>query len=92
MNGSVFYGPKGRVVSGIAGAAGVLAALLTAAQQADLFSLVPPKYTPYITAVPIISLFFTLFSERLQGGASRLDVRIAAHKADIKNELDQVNR
>lgn len=92
MNGSIFYGLKGRVISGIAGFAGVLSAFVAAAQQAGLFTLVPAKYTPIMIAIPIVSLFFTLFSERLQGGASRQEIREAAHKADIKNEMELLNK
>lgn len=84
MRGSIFYGSKGRAVSAVAGFAGVLAALVAAAQQTNLFSLFPPSWTPYITALPIVSLFFTVFAERLQGGASRPDVRLAAERADQK--------
>lgn len=87
MNGSIFYGLKGRVISGLAGFAGVMAAFVAAAQQANLFTLVPEQYTPYITAIPIVSLFFTLFSERLQGGASKPEVRAAAAESDKRNEF-----
>lgn len=92
MNGSIFYGLKGRVISGIAGFAGVLAAFVAAAQQANLFTLVPPRYTPVVISIPIVSLFFTLFSERLQGGASKPEVRIAAQQSDNKNALELTNK
>lgn len=92
MNGSIFYGLKGRIISGIAGFAGVLAAFVAAAQAANLFTLFPPSWTPYIAAIPIVSLFFTIFSERLQGGASNPQVRIAAQQSDNKNELDDLNK
>ena len=92
MSGSMFYGLKGRVVSGIAGFAGILAGFVAAAQAANLFSLFPPKYTPVITAIPIVSLFFTLFSERLQGGASNPEVRAQAAASDKKNEREAINQ
>ena len=92
MDGKLTYGPFGRLVSGIAGFAGILAALVAAAQAANLFSLFPPKYTPIVTAIPIVSLFFTLFSERLQGGASKPEVREAAKKSDIKNAREELNQ
>lgn len=92
MRGSIFFGFKGRVTSGIAAFAGVLAAFVAAAQQTELFRIFPPKYTPYITAIPIVSLFFTVFSERLQGGASKPEVRAAAQLADQKNAMDQFNK
>lgn len=85
MNGSIFYGLKGRVISGIAAFAGVMAAFVAAAQAANLFTLFPEKYTPIISAIPIVSLFFTLFSERLQGGASKPEVRAAAQASDNNN-------
>lgn len=89
MNGSLFYGLKGRLISGIAGFAGVLAAFVAAAQAANLFTLFPPKYTPIIAAIPIVSLFFTLFSERLQGGASKPEVRAEAEASDNKNKRER---
>ena len=92
MNGSIFYGLKGRVISGVAGFAGVLAAIVAAAQAANLFTLFPASWTPYIAAIPVVSLFFTLFSERLQGGASNSDVRIAAQQSDNKNEIERLNK
>jgi hypothetical protein len=92
INGTIFYGPKGRLVSGVAAFAGVFAAAVAAAQQANLFSLFPQKYAPYVIAAPIISLFFTSFAERIQGGASKQSVRIAAQISDNKNEIEATNQ
>ena len=86
------YGTQGRIVSGIAGFAGVLAGAVSAAQQANLVSIFPPSANKYFTAAAIVSLFVTMFSERLQGGASKPDVRAAAQKADDKNALEQLNK
>lgn len=87
----MLYGPKGRIISGIAATAGVLSAIVAAAQSANLFSLVPAKYTPVVIAIPIISLFVTGFSERLTGGASKPEVRAAAEASDNKKYLDKLN-
>ena len=92
MRGSLFYGPKGRLASGVAATAGILAAVIAAAQDANLFSLFPPRFAPYVIAAPILAIFFTALSERIQGGASNPEVRNAAHKADIENELKAINK
>lgn len=76
------YGLKGRVISAIAVIAGVLSAFVAAAQQANLFSLLPQRYLWIATALPILALFFAGFSERIQGGASIQQVRIDAANAD----------
>lgn len=81
------YGTKGRIISGIAGFAGILAAAVSASQQANLISIFPSEYNKWFAAVAIVSLFITLFSERLQGGASNPEVRAAAETSDRRNEL-----
>ena len=86
------YGTRGRIVSGIAGFAGVLAGAVSAAQQANLVSIFPSSANKYFSAAAIVSLFITMFSERLQGGASNPDVRAAAQKADDKAALDELNK
>jgi hypothetical protein len=91
MNGTFFYGLKGRLTSGIVGFAGILSGAVSAAQQANLVSIFSNKYNKYFTAVAIISIFFTLFSERLQGGASNPQVRFAAQQSDNKNALERTN-
>lgn len=97
MNGSFTYGLKGRLTAGIVGFAGILSAAVSAAQQANLVSIFPPSYNKYFTSAAIISLCVTLFSERIQGGASKPEVRAAAAKSDAKNakeeiKLDEINR
>lgn len=91
MNGSIFYGLKGRLISGIVGFAGILSGAVSAAQQANLVSIFPVAYNKYFTALAIVSIFFTLFSERLQGGASKPEVRAAAVKSDQKNAMEELN-
>lgn len=86
------YGFQGRVISAIAGTAGVLSALATAAQQANLLSIVPPKYAWTLPTVSIVGLFLTLFSERVTGGASLPSVRAAAESSDRKNEREAMNQ
>jgi NhaP-type Na+/H+ or K+/H+ antiporter len=92
MNGALFYGLKGRLISGIAGFAGVLSAAVAAAQQASLVSIFPASYNKWFTAAAVVSLFVTMFSERIQGGASNPQVRIAAQQSDNENELEQLNK
>lgn len=92
MNGTIFYGLKGRVISGVAGLAGILSAAVAAAQQANLVSIFPAQYNKWFTAAAVVSLFFTMFSERIQGGASNPQVRIAAQESDNKNELEKTNK
>lgn len=80
----MLYGIQGRTISAIAAIAGVLSAIVAAAQVSNIFTLVPQKYTWIVVAIPIVSLFVTTFSERLQGGASKPEVRAAAESADRK--------
>ena len=92
MNGTFFYGLKGRLTSGIVGFAGILSGAVSAAQQANLVSIFPATYNKYFTAAAILSIFFTLFSERIQGGASKKEVRIAAQQSDNKNAIEAANK
>lgn len=97
MRGSFTYGLKGRLTAGVVGFAGILSAAVSAAQQANLVSIFPAEYNKYFTGAAMISLFFTLFSERIQGGASKPEVRAAAQSSDDKNaseeiKLDEINR
>lgn len=86
------HGLQGRIISGIAGFAGVLAAVVSAAQQANIISIFPSQYNKYFTGLAVVSLFVTMFSERLHGGASKPEVRAAAEAADEKKLLDQTNK
>lgn len=92
MRGSFTYGLKGRLISGVAGFAGALSAAVAAAQQANLVSIFPAQWNKWFTAAAVISLFVTMFSERIQGGASNKDVRIAAQQSDNKNEIEATNK
>jgi hypothetical protein len=85
------YGIRGRVTAGVAAIAGALTAATEAAHQANLISIVPDKYRWILPTVSIVALFLTVFSERVQGGASNPQVRIEAQKSDIKNELEATN-
>lgn len=89
---ALFYGPKGRFVSGVAGAGVIASATLFSLQQSGVFALIPPKYTWIQGVVTAILIFVTLFSERIQGGASNPDVRDAAQASDTKNLYKQMNK
>jgi hypothetical protein len=92
MDGKLTYGPKGRLISAIAGFAGILSAAVSASQQASLVSIFPSEYNKYFAGAAIISIFITLFSERIQGGASKPEVREAARASDVKNAREDLNQ
>ena len=81
MNGSVFYGPLGRVISALS----YVSMLIVAMQIGGMFQFMPPKVAAFILA---LGATLTAFSERLQGGASSKQVRIEAQQSDNKNEKD----
>lgn len=87
----MLYGTKGRITAGIAATAGVLTAATEAAQAANLVQIIPDKYRPILPAITIIALFLTVFSERIQGGASKPEVREAAQQSDNKNAAQRNN-
>jgi len=78
MNGSLLYGPLGRVVSGIS----YLSMIIVAMQIGGLLQFMPPKVAAIILA---LGATLTAFSERLQGGASKPTVRAAAQASDFNN-------
>lgn len=84
MNGSIFYGTLGRVISGMS----YLSMLIVAMQIGGMFQFMPPKVAAFILALGATA---TAFSERLQGGASKPSVRTAAEEADKKNALEALN-
>lgn len=88
----MLHGFKGRLISGIAGIAGALTAATEAAHAADLVSIIPDRYRPILPVITIVALFLTLFSERVQGGASNPEVRTAAAASDRKNEIEEMNK
>jgi hypothetical protein len=101
MNGSLFYGPKGRLISALA----MISAFVGALQASGFLALLPQKYAWAGLVVTALGLFVAGFSERIQGGASNPEVRALAKKSDEKNareeiveaaeekiELDEINR
>lgn len=84
MNGSVTYGPLGRLLSGLS----YLSMLIVAAQLGGLIQLLPPKVSAIVLAV---GATLTVLSERIQGGASKPEVREAAATSDSSNLLEQAN-
>lgn len=80
MNGSLLYGPLGRVVSALS----YVSMLIVAMQIGGMFQFMPPKVAAFILA---LGATLTAFSERLTGGASRPEVRAAAAASDKKNTL-----
>ena len=88
MNGSLFYGPKGRLISALA----IISAFIGALQSSGMLNLLPPKYSWAGLVVTAGGLLVAGFSERLQGGASNKEVRIAAQQSDNKNELELTNK
>lgn len=89
---ALLYGPTGRLVSGVAGAGTLASAILFSLQQSGAFALIPPKYTWIQGVVTAVLIFITLFSERIQGGASDPNVRDAAQTSDNKKLIDQINK
>lgn len=84
MNGSIFYGALGRVILAIS----YISMLIVAMQIGGMFQFMPPKVAAFILA---LGATLTAFSERLQGGASKPEVRIAAQQSDNKNALKVTN-
>lgn len=85
MNGSIFYGPLGRVISALS----YVSMLIVAMQIGGMFQFMPPKVAAFILG---LGATLTAFSERLQGGASNKDIRIAAQQSDNKNEIEAANK
>ena len=85
MNGSLFYGQLGRLISGLS----YVSMLIVAMQIGGMFQFMPPKVAAFILA---LGATVTSLSERLQGGASKQEVRIAAQQSDNKNEIEQINK
>lgn len=79
MNGTIFYGTLGRLLSGLS----YVSMLIVAMQIGGMFQFMPPKIAAFILA---LGATLTAFSERLQGGASSPQVRAAAQQSDRKNE------
>ena len=88
MNGSITYGPMGRFISALA----IISAFIGSLQASGMLSLLPPKYSWLGLVVTAAGLLIAGFSERIQGGASNKEVRIAAQQSDNKNEIEAVNK
>jgi hypothetical protein len=87
MNGSFTYGPMGRLVSVLA----IISAFIGALESSNYLTLLPEKYKWVGVLVTLAGLVIAGFSERIQGGASNPQVRVAAQQADNKNALDATN-
>jgi hypothetical protein len=85
MNGSIFYGTLGRLISGLS----YVSILIVAMQIGGMFQFMPPKVAAFILA---LGATITALSERLQGGASNPQVRLAAQKSDSNNEMERLNK
>lgn len=88
MNGSLFYGPKGRLISILA----MTSAFIGALQASGFVALLPQEYAWVGLVVTAIGLFVTGFSERVQGGASNPEVRAQAEHSDQKNAREELNK
>ena len=87
MNGSITYGPMGRLISALA----IVSAFIGALQASGMLNLLPPKYSWIGLVVTAAGLLIAGFSERLQGGASSRAVREEAEQSDKQNEIDAAN-
>ena len=88
MNGSLTYGPMGRLISALA----MVSAFVGALQASGFINLLPPKYSWLGLAVTALGLFVTGFSERVQGGASSPQVRAEAAGSDQKNAREELSK
>ena len=88
MNGSLTYGPLGRLISALA----IISAFIGSLQASGMLNLLPAKYSWVGLLVTGAGLLIAGFSERIQGGASSQSVRIAAQQSDNKNEIEATNK
>lgn len=88
MNGSLTYGPMGRIISVLA----IVSAFIGSLQASGFLSLLPPKYSWVGLVVTATGLLIVGFSERIQGGASKPEVRAAAEGSDQNNALEQLSK
>jgi len=88
MDGSLTYGPIGRLVSALA----IISAFTGSLEASGFLGLLPPKYAWVGLAVTALGLLIAGFSERIQGGASSPQVRAQAEASDRKNEVEAMNR
>jgi hypothetical protein len=85
MNGSLFYGPKGRLISALA----IISAAVAALEASGYATFLPDRYKWISVGVTLLGLFIAGFSERLQGGASKPEIRTAAKSSDEKNAREE---
>lgn len=88
MNGSLFYGPKGRLISALA----IISAFIGALQASGVLALLPARYSMAGLVVTAVGLLVAGFSERLQGGASNPEIRAQAKNSDEKNAREELNK
>ena len=88
MDGTLTYGPMGRLISVLA----MISAFVGALEASGFINLLPPEYAWIGLAVTALGLFITGLSERIQGGASSPQVRQAAQSSDQKNAQEELNR
>lgn len=77
------YGIKGRIISGLA----IVSAFLGSLESANVVTVLPDKYKWIGLVATFGGLIIAGFSERLQGGASKPEVRDAAAASDRKKEI-----
>lgn len=88
MNGTITYGPMGRLISALA----IVSAFIAALESSGYVAFLPEKYKWIGIVVTLAGLVVAGVSERLQGGASKPEVRIAAQQSDNKNALELTNK
>lgn len=88
MNGSIFYGPKGRLISALA----MISAFIGALQASGILMFLPPEYAKVGLVVTAAGLLIAGFSERIQGGASKPEIREAAKTSDEQNAIEEINK
>lgn len=88
MNGTFTYGPMGRWISALA----IVSAIIAALESSGYVAFLPEKYKWIGIVVTLAGLVVAGVSERLQGGASKPEVRSAAEQADRKNALELANK
>jgi hypothetical protein len=88
MDGAVTYGTVGRVVSALA----IISAFIGALQASGFIQLLPAKYAWVGLAITALGLLIAGFSERIQGGASKPEVRLQAAQSDANNEREAMNQ
>lgn len=88
MNGSILYGPMGRVISALA----IVSAFIGALQASGMLGLLPARYSWVGLLVTATGLLIAGFSERIQGGASNPTVRAQAEQSDQNNAREELNK